>query len=88
MVKAAFQDDLFGRSRWLERTTTSGVDVRMQVEPAGPGRVRIVRFERRRPGERQFRRRPREEDRTVALDDVAPGQDWYALFGPAVGPVT
>jgi hypothetical protein len=81
MTGTALQDDLFGQARWLERTTSSGARVRIQVEPAEPGRVRIVRFERRRPGERTFRRRPREEGRTVALADLAPGQRWDALFG-------
>lgn len=82
MMGIALQDDLFGQARWLERTTTSGSQVRIQVEPAEPGRVRIVRFERRRPGERSFRRRPREEGRIVPLTDLAPGQTWEALFGP------
>ena len=81
MRPTVFQDDLFGQARWLERTTASGVEVRLQVEPADPGHVRIVRFERRRPGERHYRRRPREEGRTVALHDIAPDKDWHALFG-------
>lgn len=81
MMGTALQDDLFGQARWIERTTRSGAHVRIQVEPADPGRVRVVRFERRRPGERGFRRRPREEGRIVALSDLAPDQGWEALFG-------
>ena len=82
MMAGSLQDDLFGRVRWLERTTRSGAQVRVQVEPVDAGRVRIVRFERRRPGERGFRRRPREEGRTVPLAELAPDQRWDALFGP------
>jgi len=76
-----FQDDLFGRARWLERTSHSGVTFRIQVEPVGPGTVRLLRYERRRPGERDFVRRPAEEGRVVPLATLAPEQDWAALFG-------
>ena len=84
MERGAFQDDLFGTTRWLERTTSAGVIVRVCVEPAGRGSVRVVRYERRRRSERSFVRRPREEGQVVPLAQLDPDQDWHALFGPLV----
>ena len=81
MTRSVFQDDLFGTTRWLERTTSRGVEVRVQVEPAGPGAVRVITFERRRPGERTFVRRQREEGQVVPLASLDPRLEWDALFG-------
>jgi hypothetical protein len=79
----AVQDDLFSGARWIVRTTSSGTIVRLKVTPAGPGTVTIERFERRRADEKEFRRRPEEERRVVALSSVAPDHDFDALFGVA-----
>lgn len=81
MPSTVFQDDLFGAARWLERTTSRGVQVRIRVEPAARGAVRVITFERRRPGERAFVRRPREEGQVVPLASLDPNLDWDALFG-------
>jgi hypothetical protein len=75
-----FQDDLFGAARWIERDV-GGVTVRVRLEPLDRGRVRIVRYERRRAGERAFVRRREEEGRVVPLSAVAPGHDFATLFG-------
>lgn len=75
------QDDLFSGARWIVRTTTSGTVVRLRVVPAGRGQVTIERFERRRPGERAFRRKSDEEGRTVALGTLSPDLDYETLFG-------
>jgi hypothetical protein len=77
---AVFQDDLFSSARWLERDV-GGVTVRVRLEPLSRGRVRIVRYERRREGEPRFVRRPEEEGRVVPLTAVAPGRDFAELFG-------
>ena len=80
MVSRAFQDDLFSGSRWLERTTALGVVVRVRLLPLGRGNVRVVRYERKRPGERVFSRRPEEEGRVGPLSAIAPGEDYARLF--------
>ncbi len=82
MRTPSFQDDLFSSARWIERTV-QGATVRVRLEPLGRGRVRVVRYERRRRGERAFTRRPEEEGRVVALEAVAPGASYAALFGSA-----
>lgn len=81
MTTPTFQDDLFSSARWLERTTELGVVVRLHLEPLGRGRVRVVRYERKRPRDRGFVRRPEEEGRVAPLSAVAPGRDYAALFG-------
>ena len=83
MTATTFQDDLFSSARWLERTTDLGVMVRIRLEPLGAGRVRIVRYERKRPHDRGFVRRMEEEGRVVPLRAVAPGRDYATLFGVA-----
>lgn len=83
MGDSAFQDDLFTGCRWLERVTGLGVRVRVRLEPLGDGRVRVLRYERRRPGERDFVRRPEEEGRVTSLAAVAPDEDYERLFGAA-----
>ncbi|MFO7544374.1 MAG: hypothetical protein R6W77_02655 [Trueperaceae bacterium] len=80
MPSPVFQDDLFSPARWIERTV-QGVTVRVRLEPLGGGRVRLVRYERKRPGERAFTRRADEEGRVVALRAVAPETDYEELFG-------
>ena len=75
-----FQDDLFSSARWIERTV-HGVTVRVRLEPLGAGRVRVLRYERKRPGDRAFTRRGEEEGRVVALEAVAPEKDYSELFG-------
>lgn len=85
MTATTFQDDLFSSARWLERTTDVGVVVRIRLEPLGAGRVRIERYERKRPHDRDFVRRREEEGRVVPLSAVAPGRDYAALFGRADG---
>jgi len=80
MASPVFQDDLFSPARWIERTV-QGVTVRVRLEPLGGGRVRLLRYERRRPGERGFTRRAVEEGRVLPLHAVAPGQDYQELFG-------
>jgi hypothetical protein len=79
---AVFQDDLFSPARWIERDV-GGVTVRVRLEPLSRGRVRIVRYERRRDGEPRFVRRSEEEGRVVPLSAVAPGRDFAELFGRA-----
>lgn len=86
MTTTTFQDDLFSRARWLERTTDLGVVVRIRLEPLGGGRVRVVRYERKRPHDRGFVRRPEEEGRVAPFSVVAPGRDYAALFGDAERP--
>lgn len=81
MSAPALQDDLFSGCRWLERTTSSGVVVRVRLQPLGRGRVRILRYERRRPGDGAFVRRAEEEGRIVSLAALAPDQDYARLFG-------
>jgi len=83
MMATSFQDELFSSARWLERTTDLGVVVRIRLEPLGAGRVRIVRYERKRPSDRDFVRREEEEGRVVPLSAVAPGRDYATLFGVA-----
>lgn len=85
MPSPVFQDDLFSPARWIERTV-QGVTVRVRLEPLGDGRVRLLRYERRRPGERAFSRRKDEEGRVVALEAVAPEASYESLFGPTVVP--
>ncbi len=85
MSTPTFQDGLFDSARWLERTTDLGVVVRLRLEPLGRGRVRVVRYERKRPHDRGFVRRREEEGRIVPLSAVAPGRDYGALFGGADG---
>ncbi len=85
MTVTTFQDDLFSGARWIERTTDLGVVVRIRLEPLGAGRVRIVRYERKRPHDRGFVRREEEEGRVVPLSAVAPGRDYAALFGRSDG---
>lgn len=84
----AFQDDLFSGSRWVERTTALGVTVRVQLQPLGRGQVRVLRYERRRPSERAFTRRPEEEGRVQPLAAIAPDQDYARLFGTPGGATT
>lgn len=79
MSTPAFQDDLFSPARWIERTV-QGATVRVRLEPLGQGRVRVVRYERKRRGDRAFTRRPEEEGRVVPLASVAPGTDYASLF--------
>lgn len=80
MSAPVFQDDLFTSARWIERAV-QGVTVRVRLEPLGRGRVRVVRYERRRRDERAFTRRPEEEGRIVALEAIAPGASYAQLFG-------
>lgn len=80
MSGPAFQDDLFSPARWIERTVQGSV-VRVRLEPLGQGLVRVVRYERKRRGDRLFTRRPEEEGRVVALEAVAPGRAYTELFG-------
>lgn len=80
MPAPVFQDDLFSAARWIERAV-QGATVRVRLEPLGRGRVRVVRYERCRRGERAFTRRPEEEGRVVALEAVAPGTSYQELFG-------
>ncbi len=80
MAATVFQDGLFTRSRWIERTV-QGVTVRAELEPLGDGNVRLLRYERRRPGDRAFERRPAEEGRVTPLRTVAPGMCYEELFG-------
>ena len=85
MTATSFQDELFSSARWLERTTDLGIVVRIRLEPLGGGRVRVVRYERKRPRDRAFVRRPEEEGRVAPLSSVAPGRDYVTLFGSAPG---
>lgn len=87
MTAPAHQDDLFSGCRWVARTTSLGVVVRVQLEPLGRGTVRIVRYERRRPAESAFTRRPEEEGRVLALSAVAPGHGYSQLFGNEIPPL-
>lgn len=80
MPAPVFQDGLFTRSRWIERTV-QGVTVRAELEPLGGGKVRLLRYERRRPGDRTFERRPAEEGRVTLLRSIAPGACYDELFG-------
>ena len=80
MNAPVFQDDLFSSARWIERTV-HGVTVRVRLEPLGAGRVRVLRYERKRPGDRAFTRRREEEGRVVALEAVAPDSVYAELFG-------
>lgn len=81
MSDGALQDDLFSGCRWLVRRTSGGTTIRVRLEPLGRGCVRVQVYERRRPGESAFVRRPEEEGRVAALAALAPGEDYARLFG-------
>lgn len=79
-MRTALQDDLFSNTRWLERRTSANSVVRVLLEPLGAGRVRIVRYERRRAGETGFRACPDEVGTVVDFARVAPGRDYHEFF--------
>lgn len=85
--QVSVQNDLFSGTRVVERVVAgSGSTVRMRLEPAGEGRVRILEYYRRRRGEARFRRAPGEENREVPYARLGLEAGFEDLFGPAGGP--
>jgi hypothetical protein len=81
------QNDLFSGTRVVERVVAgSGSTVRMRLEPAGEGRVRIVEYFRRRRGEARFRRAPGEENREVPYARLGLEPAFEELFDRPGGP--
>ncbi len=70
---------LFSNERVIERTTSAGTTIRVQLRPEGNGMVTILAWFRRQPDGR-WQRRPQEE-RTVAFDKLGLASTYSELFG-------
>lgn len=75
-----FQDALFSSARVVQRTLANGTVLELTLEPLPGERVRVVRYRRKRPGERWVTDK-REAGRTCAWRQLGLEGSFEDLFG-------
>lgn len=65
----------------VERTTSMGTTIRVNLEPAGDGRVIVHEYLRRAKGGSRFQRVASEEGVVVPFEKLGLEQSYEALFG-------